>query len=269
MAGIGSSIAGGVMGSNAATQAANVQATAAQQAQQLEQQNQQQGLQFNQGVWNQDQSNQQPFLQLGQTSANALRQYLQNPFTAPTLAQAEATPGYQFNLQSGTQAINENAAATGNLQSGNTGVALQKYGQGLATTTYQQAYQNALNQYQTNYSDLMGGTQVGANAANSLGAEGASAAQNESNLDLTGGAQQAQQINNAAAARASGYVGSANAWGNALNGATSDLTSGLLMNSLYNNGSFNSSSYAPYQSNTGYMGLNSDQLDQLVSSNGP
>lgn len=237
VAGIGSSIAGGVMGSNAADKAANAQATAAQQAQQLIAKQQQDALDFQKNEWTGQQANEQPFLNLGQTSANSLQQLLRNPFTAPTLEQAEATPGYQFNLKSGTDAINENAAATGNLMSGNTGVALQKYGQGLASTTYQQAYQNALQQYQTNYSDLLGGTNVGLQSANQLGSEGAAAAQNTGNIDLSGANMQANQINNAAAARASGYVGSANAWGNALNGASNSLTSGLLMNSLYGGGS--------------------------------
>lgn len=224
------------MGSNAANKAASTQATAAQQAQQLIAKQQQDALNFQNQEWTGQQNNERPFLNLGQTSANALAKMLQNPFTAPTLAQAEATPGYQFNLQQGTQAINENAAATGNLQSGNTGVALEKYGQGLASTTYQQAYQNALQQYQTNYSDLLGGTNVGLQSAGQLGAEGEAAAGNIANTDLTGANMQANQINNAAAARASGYVGSANAWGNALNGASNSLTSGLLMNSIYGGG---------------------------------
>jgi hypothetical protein len=55
------------------------------------------------------------------------------------------TPGYQFQLQQGTGALQNSAAASGGLLNGNTGEALQQYGQGLANTTYQQ-YLNNLQQ---------------------------------------------------------------------------------------------------------------------------
>jgi hypothetical protein len=206
------SVVGGIQTRNAVQNAAQAQEKQTQKALDLEQQNQQAGVNFQTGEWNQQQANEQPFLSEGQTSANSLSKLLQQGFTAPTQEQAEQTPGYQFNLQSGTQAINENAAATGNLMSGNTGVALQKYGQGLATTTYQQAYNNALNQYQTNYQSLLGGTQVGETAAGQLGSEGQAAANNLSNLYLTGGQQQAQQLNNIGSEQAASDIGSANAW---------------------------------------------------------
>ena len=236
VAGIGSSIAGGMAQSGAATKAANTQATAAQQAQELELQNQN-AAQGSQATALQNvTSAEQPYQALGSTSANNLAKLLQQGFTAPTLAQAEQTPGYQFNLQQGTQAINENAAATGNLLSGNTGTALEKYGQGLATTTYQQAYQNALSQYQANYQSLLGGTQAGLQSTGQLASTNQAAAQNYANIDLTGGQQQASQINNAAAARASGYIGSANAQANMFNGIGNSITQGALLNGIYGGG---------------------------------
>jgi ElaB/YqjD/DUF883 family membrane-anchored ribosome-binding protein len=243
VAGIGSSIAGGMAQSGAATKAANTQATAAQQAQELELQNQN-AAQGSQATALQNvTSAEQPYQALGSTSANNLAKLLQQGFTAPTLAQAEQTPGYQFNLQQGTQAINENAAATGNLLSGNTGTALEKYGQGLATTTYQQAYQNALNQYQANYQSLLGGTQAGLQSTGQLASTNQAAAQNYANIDLTGGQQQASQINNAAAARASGYIGSANAQANMFNGIGNSITQGALLNGIYGGGGMNNGYY--------------------------
>ena len=206
------SVVGGIQTRNAVQNATQAQEQAAQQAQALELQNQQAGINFQTGEWNQQQANEQPFLKTGQGAANSLASLLSQGFSAPTLAQAEQTPGYQFNLQQGTQAINENAAATGNLLSGNTGAALTRYGQGLATTTYQQAYQNALNQYMANYQSLLGGTDVGLSAAGQLGAQGQAAANNLSALYLTGGAQQANQLTNYGNARAAGDIGSANAW---------------------------------------------------------
>jgi hypothetical protein len=50
--------------------------------------------------------------------------------------QLEATPGYQFNLDQGLQAIDRSAASRGLTTSGNTLAAEQKYGAGLASQTY-------------------------------------------------------------------------------------------------------------------------------------
>lgn len=212
---------------DAAKNAAGAQETAAQQAQQLELQNQQAGVNFQTDEWQQQQQAEQPYQQVGQTAANAYQSLLQNPFQAPTLQQAENTPGYQFNLQQGTQAINEQAAATGNLNSGNTGVALQKYGQGLASNTYQQAYQNAYNQYNTNLNAAGQGVNTGLTSTGQLGQFGQSAANNLSNLYLTGGQQQASQINNKGAAAAAGDIGAANAYAGMYNGIASSVDQGF------------------------------------------
>ena len=61
---------------------------------------------------------------------------------ASALQSLQNTPGYQFQLQQGNNAVLANQAATGQLASGNTDLALQQYGQGLAGTTYQNAVQN-------------------------------------------------------------------------------------------------------------------------------
>src|SRR6266478_2472919 len=206
-----SSLVGGILGSNAANDAANVGVKGAQQAQQLEKTNQDAANQFQQGVWSGTQTAEQPYQALGSTSANNLADLLKRGFQAPTLEEARNTPGYQFQLEQGTNAINENAAATGNLMSGNTGVALQKYGQGLADTSYQQDYQRALDTYTANYQSLLGGTNAGLTSTGQLGTFGQEAATNTAHTDLTAAQQQATQINNAAAARASGYLGSASA----------------------------------------------------------
>jgi hypothetical protein len=56
--------------------------------------------------------------------------------------QLEATPGYQFTLGQGLQAIDRGAASRGLTTSGNTLAAEQKYGAGLANQTYQNYVQN-------------------------------------------------------------------------------------------------------------------------------
>lgn len=213
-----SDIAGGLLGASAAKNAASAERQGAENAQKLEKVNQTDAQDFQKGVWSGTQTAEQPYQQVGQTSANNLNNLLSKGFTAPTLQDAENTPGYQFQLEQGTRAINQNAAADGTLMSGKTGTALENYGQNLAQTAYQQDYSNALSTYNANYQSLLGGTQTGLSSTSQLGQFGQDASQNMTNIDLTGGEQQAQQINNAAAARASGYLGAAAGFGKALGG---------------------------------------------------
>lgn len=212
MSGIGS-IVGGILGANAAGQAADVESKAAQQAQALEKTNQTSAINAQNAALSSTTAAEQPYQALGSTSANSLANLLQQGFQAPTLAQAQATPGYQFQLQQGTQAIDENAAANGTLMSGNTGTALQNYGQNLAQGAYQQTYQNALNQYIANSSTLQGAVNSGLSSTGQLAGANQASAQNTGQVDLTAAQQQATQINNAAAARASGYLGQAAGYG--------------------------------------------------------
>lgn len=227
--GIIGSIFGGLRNEHAATRAANTQADAAQQAQALEKGNQTNALNFQNDVYSNTQKNEAPYLSLGSTSANHLQQLLAQGFHAPTLEEVEQTPGFQFQLNTGVDALDKSAAASGNLFSGTQGTALEKYGQGLAETTYNDAYNRALNTYMTNFNTLFQPTQLGENAAGTTGQLGQQAAYNTGNIDLTGGLQQAQQINNAAAARASGYIGRANATSNMISDIDRQMQEAALM----------------------------------------
>jgi hypothetical protein len=222
-----SSIVGGVLGAQAAGKAADVESSAAQKAQALSLSNQNAANSFQQGVLNTTTTAEQPYQDLGATSAGKLQSLVSSGFQAPTLADAENTPGYQFTLGQGTDAINRNAAANGTLLSGNTGKALTDYGQGLASTTYQNDYNNALNTYMSNYNTLQGATNTGLSSTGQLANAGQAAASNISNTDLTASQQQAQQLNNAAAARASGYLGAAKAYGTAAGGVAGLLGGGF------------------------------------------
>lgn len=208
-----SNIVGGILSANAAGKAADAGVTGAQQAQSLEKANQTDALTAQTTALTNTTAAEQPYQTLGSTSANNLTNLLGKGFTAPTLAEAEQTPGYQLQLQQGTQAINENAAANGTLMTGNTGTALENYGQNLAQGAYQQTYNNALQGYMANASTLQGGVNTGLTSTGQVANANYQTAGNTANIDMTGGAQQAQQINNAAAARASGYLGEAKGWG--------------------------------------------------------
>lgn len=222
-----SSIVGGIMGSHAATKAADTEAAAAEKAQALSLTNQNAANDFQKGVLTSTTSAEQPYQDLGSTSADKLKSLVSSGFTAPTLADAENTPGYQFTLGQGTEAIDRNAAANGTLMTGNTGKALTDYGQNLATTTYNNDYQNALSTYMANYNTLQGATNTGLSSTGQLAQAGQAAAQNISNTDLTAADQQMKQLNNAAAARASGYLGSAKALSGMIGGVGGMLSSGF------------------------------------------
>lgn len=219
-----SNIVGGILGAHAANKAADAGVKGAQQAQALEKQNQDDALAAQKTALGNVTAAEQPYQSLGSTSANHLSDLLSKGFTAPTLADAEATPGFQFRLKEGTDAISRNAAATGTLMTGNTGKALTDYGQNLAESTYNDDYNRALQTYTANVNPLLQGTQLGLSSTGQLTGANLDVAGNTAHIDMTEGEQQAQQINNAAAARASGYLGAAKGYGQLASGIVGAAT---------------------------------------------
>lgn len=72
-------------------------------------------------------------------------------FAAPTMADAQNEPGYQFRLGAGTQALDHSAAAKGSLRGGNTLKDILEYGQNFAGQEYQNVYNRAMQGFQQNY----------------------------------------------------------------------------------------------------------------------
>ena len=166
-----SSLIGGAIGSNGAQKAANAQSQAAQQGINTIQQNQQSTLGSLKDIYGGANQNLQPYQQAGVTALGNLSNAYNNPtvnntgavnatnageqwgqaFQAPTANQAAQTPGYQFEQQAGQNALLNNASALGNLRSGSMAKGLLNYSDNLASANYQNAYNNALNQYTTNF----------------------------------------------------------------------------------------------------------------------
>jgi hypothetical protein len=139
---VGGALGGSLINGIFSSQAGKAQASAAKYAANLQYNLGEQSLGFQQQEFGTQQANEAPWLQAGQGAIGQLAQ-LAGPgglpqwnqtFQAPTAAQAEATPGYQFQLQQGNQAIQNSAAASGNLLSGGTSAALDQYSQRLAST---------------------------------------------------------------------------------------------------------------------------------------
>lgn len=122
-----------------------------------------------------------------------------------------ADPGYAFELQQGTQALQNSAAANSGALSGAALKDLLGYSQNYART----GYNDAFNRYQTQqgniFSRLASIAQLGQNAAAGVGSQGTQLAGNAGQL-----------LSNAGAASGAGIVGAGNA-------ASSGLTNYWLM----------------------------------------
>lgn len=199
---IGSSLISGVMGSNAAEDAANTQANAANQAsaQQLQ-------------MFNTTQQNVAPWLQAGQSSLARLTagtqpggEFSQTPYTPFTTQQFQQDPGYQFQLDQGTNAITNASSINGGMNSNNI-KGLIGYSQGLANTDYQQALNNYIQQFQ------LGNQTKQQNFSNTAGisAGGLSAGLGQGQISANVGQSVGGNIIGAGNAQAAGTVGAANA----------------------------------------------------------
>jgi hypothetical protein len=205
---IGSSL----LGSEAAGRAAGTQADAANRAADL------QYKQYQENV-----ARQKPFYDVG---VNALPELVAaSKYTPFGMQQFQQDPGYAFRLKEGQQALDRQAAARGGLISGGALKAAQRYGQEMGS----QEYTNAFNRYQAERQARLGPLQsltgMSQTTAQQLGSAGQQMASNVGDA-----------MGSAAAARASGYVGGANA-----------LTSGLgtYLNYRQGNNMVNAMRYGP------------------------
>lgn len=159
---------------------------------------------------------QEPFRQGGITAQNEIMQLLgiggdKAAQGYGSMAKAFGTdqfqqdPGYAFRQAEGMKALERSAAARGNLLSGSTMKGIQRFGQDLAS----QEYQNAFNRYQVERSARL-------NPLQSLMGSGQSATNVMTSAAGQMGQNEASNLYNAGQARASGYIGSANALTNAL-----------------------------------------------------
>jgi hypothetical protein len=204
----GAAILGGALAGRGASKAADVQAASADRAAELEREMFERNIELN-----------APFREAGVNALNKLVPLTE--YKNFGMDQFQADPGYSFRMSEGMKGLERSAAARGGLLSGATLKGIQRFGQDLGS----QEYQNAFNRYQTERSARLNPLQslagVGQTTSQQLGAAGTQMAGNVGNL-MTGGA----------AARASGYVGQANALTGALSGATNMYMQGQMMNRL-------------------------------------
>lgn len=221
---IGAGLGGALISANASKSAANTQANAANAATAQQE-----------GMYEQNQANLQPYMQGGNVALSSLNSKLASGalggnFT-PADYLANQDPGYAFQLAQGQQALQNSQAAQDGVLSGSALKGLINYNQGVASTGYQNAYNRWLQSQQNTFGQLMGTATLGENAAAGAGTTGAGYANGISNT-ITGSGN----------AQAAGTVGSANAISNGL----SNGSGYLYLNSLLsgNNGGVSSGALA-------------------------
>lgn len=133
-----------------------------------------------------------PSIASGAQGNTALQAYAaSNPQFNFNLQDYLNSPALKFQLQQGTEALTDQASASGLGASGNTAKALEQYGQGLASTYYNQAFNQAQTQFQTNQNTTLQNLQALINSGQAGNALNLSAIN-------TLGAPQSQNLINAA-----------------------------------------------------------------------
>ena len=185
---VAAAIAGSaVIGGYASSRAAKTQAQAADRATEAQER-----------MFNRQVELQEPFRQAG---VNALPELIAaSRYTPFSMEQFQQDPGYAFRMREGLKALDRSAAARGGLLSGNQLRGVTQFGQDLAS----QEYTNAFNRYQAERAARL-------NPLQSLTGMGQSTAANVAGQAGQLGQSMAGNIIGAGNARASGYMGMANA----------------------------------------------------------
>jgi hypothetical protein len=187
------SIAGGLIGSKSADRAAEAQAVAAAAAARRTREGQQRATQYLEPVYNQGMDARRYQLAALGLPGGVGREEFDRAF--------QESPGYQFQMDQGVQALDRSAAARGMLNSGAQMKSLNRFGQGVANQEFGNYYSRLAQ---------IGGQ--GVNAAGGLANVATGTAGNLANLALGAGD-----------ARASGYINQGNAQIGALQGVANSV----------------------------------------------
>jgi hypothetical protein len=216
---LGSAVIGGAAASRGASKAARAQQQAAQTAAATEERMLERQL-----------AETAPFRQLSLDQLNRLAALYgpEGAYTrAPGMEEIQMDPGYGFRLAEGQKALERRLSAGGRMFSGGALKAGTQYGQEMASQEYQNAFARARQQRADVTNALLGiggyGPSLASSAAGAIGQTGT----NLANLQMGAGQ-----------ARASGYLGQANALAQALG-------QGAMGYGLYRGGYFGPSSVTP------------------------
>lgn len=208
MAWIGA-VAGAAIGGLASMSAGGSQSKAAKHAANLQRQ---QFLETQESL--------EPWREAGLVSLRDLQGRLPELIKPFGMEDFQESPAYQFNLEQGQKAIEKAAAKRGTYYAPATLQDISRFSQGLASNEFQNAFSN----YQTNMGNIW-------NRLYGLSESGRGAAAGVGELGARSAAAQGGYLTDAAAARAAGTVGAANA----LTGAYADYRNAGWMDQILAN----------------------------------
>lgn len=243
MSGIAAAVIGGVatlgaagvglysasQASKASKQAAQMQAQAATDTSEAQLQLGREQMQMQKDMLERQIGLQEPFRQAGLTVQNRLLTYLGLPGGTGGadfglynrdfgMSDFKTDPGYAFRMSEGMKALERSAAARGGLLSGATLKGAERFGQDLAGTEYQNAFNRYYAERQARLNPLQAFLGQGQMATNQMGSATGAAAQgmagtygNMANAYGALGQNLGAAYGNMGQARASGYVGAGNA----------------------------------------------------------
>jgi hypothetical protein len=205
LAGVAASAIGGIFQARSANRAASTQARAATEAARIQQQASERTNQQLSGWREQDIARFSPYAETGGRAQNALAFEMGLGDRPQGYQGFQASPGYQFAMDQGTQAVQGSVAARNGLNSGAAMTELTRFGQGLANQEY--------GNYYNRLSGLAGTGLAAAGAQGDIGQRYGNAI--AGNI-INAGQSSAQGVANAANARAAGTVGMGNAFSTAI-----------------------------------------------------
>jgi len=226
---MGLEIIGAGLNYKASKKAANAQQEAAGQANKVAQDISDKQLELYKQIYADQQKQQAPYLAQGQSAIGRLGSLMggsdpfKNYLSKAGLSGGQFNtnnPQYQFLQKQGQQALDRSAAARGMGYSGAQMKAAQQFGQGLASQQYDKEYDRASQEFGNYYNHLAALAQGGQQAVQTSSQLGSQYGQNVgSSLGTLGGSLQ-NNLGQAGNARASGYIGKANAITGGIQGMT-------------------------------------------------
>lgn len=195
---IGAAVVSAGAGAISSSNAADAQTQAANQANQTQLE-----------MYNRTRQDLLPYNTGGQADFARLNKLINSPayINGPQMTESalRATPGYQFNLNQGLKSVQNSAAARGLGVSGAALKGASQYATGLADSTYQNQFNNAVTNQTNAYNRLLGGATIGENAAAQTGAFGTQTASSIGQNTI--GAGNARAASDIATGQAIGGIG--------------------------------------------------------------